>query len=98
MVGVGGGVQVTVKFVELVPVSPPYVTDIVPVVAPSGTLVVISVAEAASTTAVTPLNFTVLLFRTVLKPVPVITTVVPGLPGRPEVGENDVTVGAACAT
>jgi hypothetical protein len=68
---------VTVKTLELVAVFPPTVTVIVPVVVPIGTEVVMLVAVLAVTTAVVPLNITMLLAGVVLKFVPVIITVDP---------------------
>ena len=63
MVGVGK----TVKSDELVPVTPPTVTVIVPDDAPAGTVVVILVEVDAETVAVTPLNFTILFDGVLLK-------------------------------
>jgi hypothetical protein len=53
---VGNAVVVTVKSVALVAVLPATVTEIFPVVAPTGTVVVIEVAVLAMTTDVVPLN------------------------------------------
>lgn len=47
---------VTVKFVALVAVLPPTATEIVPLVAPAGTVVVIEVTVLVVTIAVGPLN------------------------------------------
>jgi len=77
IVGAGG---VTVKSDVLVPVCPATVTDIAPVVAPVGTEVVILVAVDAVTTAVVPLNLTVLFAGVASKLVPVIVTLVPSGP------------------
>ena len=85
---VGG--KITVKLVELVPVFPTTVTVIVPVVAPAGTVAVILVVVLAVTTAVVPLNLTILLVGVVLKLEPVMVTVVPI---EPEVGVKDVILG-----
>ena len=63
--------------VALMPVAPLTVTDITPVVAPAGTVVVILVAELAVTTAAMPLNVTILLAGDELKFAPVMVTVVP---------------------
>jgi hypothetical protein len=81
---------VTVKFVTLVAVIPATVTVIVPVVAPAGTEVEILVAVLAVTTAVVPLNLTMLLAGVGSKFVPVIVTVVPM---GPFPGVNEVMVG-----
>jgi hypothetical protein len=70
----------TVKLDELVAVSKFTVTEMVPVVAPAGTVVVMLVAVEAVTTAGTPLKLTVLLPGVALKFVPVMVTVVPGNP------------------
>lgn len=88
LVIVGAG---TVKFVADVAVCPATVTVIVPVVAASGTEVVMLVAVLAETTASAPLNFTMLLAGVVLKFVPVIVTEVPT---TPLVGLKLVIVGA----
>ena len=72
------------------PVEPPTVTDITPVVAPAGTVVVILVAVLAVTNAVVPLNITMLLAGVVLKFVPVMVTTVPM---GPLVGLKEVMVG-----
>jgi hypothetical protein len=75
------GVLRTVKSSTLVPVSGPTVTDIGPVVAPTGTVVVNSVVDAAVTTAAVPLKLTALLAGSESsKPVPVIITVAPAAP------------------
>jgi hypothetical protein len=87
---VGAKPQRTVKLDALVPVLPATVTVIVPVVAPVGTVVVIDVAVLAVTTAVVPLNFTILFAGVVLKFVPVIVTVVPT---TPVAGVKDEMVG-----
>lgn len=71
------GLAVTVKVVALTAVFPLNVTEISPVVAPTGTVVVMLVVVLAVTTAVVPLNKTVLLAGVVLKFVPVIITEVP---------------------
>jgi len=54
------GVGVTKKFSPVVTVCPPTVTEILPKVAPTGTVTVRLVGVDAVTTASTPLNFTVL--------------------------------------
>jgi len=74
---VGNGDAPTVKLVALCTVIQFMVTDIFPVVAPAGTVVVILVVVLALTTAAEVLNKTVLLERVVLKFVPVIITVEP---------------------
>lgn len=85
---------VTVKLVALVAVFPPTVTVIFPVVAPAGTVVVILVVVLAETTAVVPLNFTVLLAGVALKFVPVMVTLVPTGPLE---GVKLVMVGVSAA-
>jgi hypothetical protein len=75
MVGAG-----TVKLPILVAVCDPITTDIVPLVAFVGTVVVILVSVLAVTVAVTPLNFTMLLAGMMLKFEPVMITVVPTCP------------------
>ena len=87
--GGGGGLQM-VKFVELVMVLQPTVTSIVPVVAPTGTVVVMLMTVLALTTAAVPLKLTVLAAGVVSKLVPVIVT---EAPIDPEVGVNEVIVG-----
>ena len=72
----------TVKFEELVAVSALKVTEMVPVVAPAGTVVVMLVVVDAATVATVPLKRTVLLPGVALKPVPVMVTVVPTGPLR----------------
>ena len=74
------GVARTVKDPALVPVSTPTVTEIVPVEAPVGTVVVIDVVVEAVTTDGIPLKFTVLSPGVELKFVPVIITVVLSAP------------------
>jgi hypothetical protein len=87
---VGVGLGVTVKLLELEPVpSPGTWTEIGPVVAPLGTVAVIWVDELIVKLASLPSKRTRLA---PVKPVPVITTVVPI---EPEVGLKDVMVGAA---
>ena len=88
------GVEPTVKTPLLVAVLPPTVTEIDPVVAPVGTVVVILVAELAVTNAVVPLNCTILLAGVVSKFVPVIVT---DVPTRPLVGVKLVMVAMAGA-
>lgn len=70
----------TLKLEALVRVMPLTVTVIGPVVAPTGTVVVIVVDVEFETIAVVPLNFTTLFASVVLKFVPVIVTVAPGAP------------------
>lgn len=62
-----------------------------PVMAPTGTVVVILVAVLAVTTASSPLKSMKLLAGVVLKLVPEIVTTVPA---SPFAGENEVMVGA----
>lgn len=71
-----GNVVDTVKFPALVVVLVPTVTVIFPVEAPTGTDVVMLVAVLAVTTAVVPLNVTMLFAGVVLKFNPVIVTLV----------------------
>ena len=66
------------------------VTEIVPVVAPAGTVVVMLVAVEAVTVATVPLNLTILLACVVLKLVPVMVTVAPTCP---LVGLKELIVG-----
>ncbi len=83
-VGAGG---ITVKDVALVAVPPGTVTEMVPVVAPAGTVVVIDVAETTvNVGCAVPLNFTA---EAPVKLVPVIVT---AAPTRPLVGVKDVIV------
>ncbi len=79
----------TVKLVVLVAVPPGAVTEIRPVVAPAGTVAVILVEELTTKDAVT------LLKRTTVAPVKFVPVIVTEVPTRPEVGENEVMVGAA---
>lgn len=79
------GVGKTVKTLTLVTVTPLVVTEIIPSVAPTGTVVVILVAIEVDTTAVTPLNLTT---GDGLKLVPVMITVEPSAPAlgvKPEI-------------
>jgi hypothetical protein len=78
-----------VKFVELETVPPGAVTEMGPVVAPVGTVAVILVEEFTTKEAATLLNLTAVA---PVKFVPVMVTVTPT---APEVGENEVIVGAA---
>jgi hypothetical protein len=78
-----------VKLVELATVPPGAVIEMGPVVAPTGMVAVIFVEEFTTKDAVTLLNLTPVA---PVKLVPVIVTVVPTCP---EVGENEVIVGAA---
>ena len=71
------GPPVTVKFVAVVAVPPGAVTEILPVVAPAGTDVVIRVAEVTVKAALVPLNATAVA---PVKLVPVITTLCPTAP------------------
>jgi hypothetical protein len=89
---VGDPVGVTVKLPELVAVPPGAVTLIFPVMAPDGTSAVIRVAESTvKLVALVVLNFTSVA---PVKFVPVITT---DVPTGPEIGTNEVIVGAAAA-
>jgi len=82
---------VTVKLPVDVVVSPFTVTEMVPEVAPAGTVTVSWVAVAAVTVANMPLNLTVLSAAVVLKLVPVMVIVVPT---PPVAGVKLVMVGA----
>jgi len=87
----------TVKFAVLVAVPPNVVAEILPVVAPVGTVAVICVGESTwNVVALVVLNFTELVVKLApltvpLKFVPVIVTDVPTGPYR---GVNEVIVGA----
>jgi hypothetical protein len=74
---------------ELVSEPPGVVTEILPVSAPDGTVVVILVSELIRNVAGVPPNLTEVAPA---KPVPLIVTAVPT---GPLVGENEVIVGAA---
>ena len=77
--------HITVKSVVLVALPLAELTDMVPLVAPDGTVVVIVVAVEFVTTDWVPLNFTVLLAGVVLKFAPVMVTVAPV---DPDAGEK----------
>ena len=79
----------TAKFAELVAVPFGVVAVILPVVAPSGTLVLICVSEITVKVAAVPLNFTAVA---PVKPVPVMVT---EAFTNPLVGEKELIVGAA---
>jgi len=85
------GAPAILKFIELVAVPLGVVTLMGPVVAPDGTVAVIFSDEFTVKLAPTPLNVTDV---TPSKFVPLIVT---AAPGNPEVGENEVIVGAAVA-
>jgi hypothetical protein len=89
---VGDAVDVMVKSPELVAVPPGVVTLILPVAAPDGTTAVICVEEL--TVKLVALVFPNLTAVAPVKFVPVMTTDVPTVP---EVGANEVIVGAAAA-
>ena len=72
-----GAAGQTIKLVVLVAVLLNTVTAISPVLAPTGTVVVMVVVVLAVTVAVVPLNVTVLFAATTSKFVPVMVTVVP---------------------
>jgi hypothetical protein len=84
----GGGVGTTVKVVLDVPVPSIFVTEIVPVVAPEGTVTVIWISESTLKTADVPLKET---SDAPVKSVPEIVTLSPTIP---EVGLKELTVGA----
>jgi hypothetical protein len=85
-------ITVTVKLVVLVAEPQPVVTLIGPVVAVEGTVAFIWVAEGTVNVAVTLLNVT----EVVVKPVPLkfVPVIVTDVPVGPEVGVNEVIVGA----
>lgn len=85
-----GAAGQTVKLVALVAVLLNTVTAIGPVLAPTGTVVVMVVAVLAVTVAEVPLKVTVLFAGTTSKFVPVMVTVVPIMPA---VGAKEVIVG-----
>jgi len=87
--------RVTVKFVELVPVPPALVTEIGPVEARAGTVVLSWVVETNVQLAFTPLNFTVVDVQVEPDPVKPVPVMVTGVPTGPLAGENPETVGAA---
>ncbi len=87
-VGSGAG-DVTVKPLALTPVPPAVVTAIVPLVAPVGTVALISVSPTTVNAAAVPLNLTA------LAPVNFVPVTVTEAPTRPEAGANPVTVGAS---
>lgn len=71
----------TVKLPELIAVTPPIVTEIVPLDAPAGTVVVmLVVVEEVTVAVILLLNLTVLLAGVALNPVPVIVTLAPTAP------------------
>ena len=82
--------EVTVNEAELVTVPAGAVTEIVPVVAPDGTVTTSCVAEALLIVAVVPLNFTVSLAGVALKFEPEMVTCVPT---SPDLGLKDRIVG-----
>jgi hypothetical protein len=81
-------VVLTVKLFALVAVPPGVVAVILPVVAVAGTVAVIDVAEFTTNVAVTALNFTE------VAPVKFVPVIAIDLPTGPNVGVNDVMVGA----
>lgn len=84
-----GGVLSTIKLLRLLVEAKLNSTEIGPVVASTGTVVVRLVAVAAVTVAWMPLNFTRLSSGIELKSVPIIVTVVPSMP---TVGVNPIIV------
>jgi len=93
LVIVGNVAAPTTKSVALVAVRQFTVTEILPVIAPLGTVVVMLVVVLAVTTAVLSLkNFTTLFAGLVLKFVPVMVT---DAPIAPEAGLKDVIVGTS---
>ncbi len=89
---VGAGTEVTSKLVELVAVPPGVVTRIFPSVAPDGTVAVILLEEFTVNDAETLLNVT----EPVVNPLPLkfVPLIVTEVPTGPEVGENELIVGA----
>ena len=88
------GVGVTTKSVALGEDKQLSVTEIFPVVAPEGTVVVMVVAELVITVASVPLNVTMLFVGVKSNPVPVMVT---GDPTGPEAGEKERTTGGGDA-
>ena len=80
----------TVKLAPLEAVLHPTATEIVPVVAPTGTVVVILVTVLAVTTAAVPLKLTMLFDGVVSKLIPVMVT---EAPIDPEEGVNEAMAG-----
>src|SRR5262245_20797583 len=89
IVGAGG---MTVKSPALVAVPPGVVTVILPLVAPTGTDVLIWVPEATVKVANVPLNFTT------VAPTKLVPVIVTAAPTRPLVGLNEVMVGPGGVT
>jgi len=83
-----GAAATTVKFELLVAVPPGAVTEIGPVVAPAGTVTIISVSELVKPVALVPLNVTL---ETPVKLVPVTVT---DVPTDPLVGLKLAMIGA----
>lgn len=81
--------ELTVKLEELVAIPPGVVTAMVPVVAPEGT---VAVTEVALTTA--NVAAAMLLNLTPVMPVRFVPVMVTEVPTEPEMGVNDVIVGA----
>ena len=90
----GPGGTLTKKLVNEVAVWPPTTTVIAPLVAPTGTVVVILVVVLAVTVAAIPLKLTTLLTGVAEKFAPVMVTVVPIIPlvGAMPVMAGEVTV------
>lgn len=86
------GVGSTVKLDEVEMVTPLTVTEINPLVAPAGTLVVILVGEEIDAVAIVPLKRIIFSVGVALKFVPEMVTVVPSAPLP---GVNPVMVGEA---
>jgi hypothetical protein len=79
--------HVTVKFVELTPGPTAFLTLIVPVVAPAGTVAVIWVSESTVNLATVPLNVTR------VAPVKFVPVIVTAVPTGPEVGVKPEMIG-----
>jgi hypothetical protein len=89
---VGGGEGVTTKSISVAPVPSASVTEIGPVVAPTGTIAVICVLESTVNDAASvPLKATLAATLESSKPIPVIVT---DVPTGPISGEATTTTGA----
>lgn len=92
LVMTGAGPVVTVKALPLTAIPSGVVTDIVPLVAPTGTVAVICVAESTTYPAFVPLNCTV------VAPAKFVPAIATDMPAAPLVGENAVMVGPGRGT
>jgi len=85
----------TVKFAALVAVPPNVVAEILPVVAPVGTVAVICVAEfTVNVVALVVLNFTELVVKVGAVPLKFVPVIVTDVPTGPYSGVNELIVGA----